>query len=216
MALVYTTTRHLPLGAGGALLPPGTVITDASSRSLGRLIDRGWVAVTDDSAGGGGGGEAAPDADAAADGQLVVTNSGDLVLLDRGTDYQFLRQTPGDPGITWDYLQEAAVIASAKPAVASSGAAQTIDASAYRYFEITLDDDCIFTVSNLSVGLTVVVYVKQDGTGGRALSIAGTVLTDEGADVLAGLSTAASAAHLLTLLQTNDGLAVLVSASSLA
>lgn len=52
MALVYKSTVHLPLGPGGQLLPPGTVIEDSGNRDLARLIAEGKVFLDDTSSGG--------------------------------------------------------------------------------------------------------------------------------------------------------------------
>lgn len=163
MALVYTTLVHLQIG--DTLVPPGTVISDAASRNVRDLLDKGLVTVQSTSDGGG----AADDTD----------------------------------------------VAASTSAMANTGADETLDGNTARYYERTLDANCTISVANLETGEAIVLYVKQDATGGRTMTFS-SPLTDQGADVVGALATDADTAHLLTLLQTSEGLVVLVSASSLA
>lgn len=225
MALRYVTTQHLPLGAGGALLPPGTEITDASTRNLTRLLADGQVSVVDDAIGGGGDGVSTEDMEAAiasAVSDLVDGSPGALDTLNElaaalGDDEAFASTVTTALGtkLEADDLADTAIIPTTATVASITSNAQALNGNTARYYEVTLDDDCAFTVSNLDTGEAIVLYLVQDGTGGYAPSFT-SPLTDAGADVVGDLATDANSAHLLTLLQTSDGLAVLVAASSLA
>lgn len=76
----------------------------------------------------------------------------------------------------------------------------TFDAAQSNYFELgTLTANVTsMTIANPSVGQTVTIRVKEDGTGGW------TVAVPSGAKVIGAASTAANAASLLTLTYTGD------------
>lgn len=89
--------------------------------------------------------------------------------------------------------------------VASSGATETIDASAGSVYDITLDAACTISLTNpASSGFmtTLTVILRQDGTGGRLVTWPAAVKWAGG--VAPTLSTAASAKDVL-ILSTTDG-----------
>lgn len=107
-------------------------------------------------------------------------------------------------------------VAATTNTVASSGAAQTLDADSARYHEITLDANCELTISNLAVGEKLTVVVTQDGTGGHAVTVSNTLLQPGGTDALASLATTTGATHVLVFMETDVGLMLFVPGESMA
>lgn len=129
------------------------------------------------------------------------------MLVDRGWVY-----VTDDGGGSSDDVD----VAATTNTVASSGAAQTLDADSARYHEITLDANCELTISNLAVGEKLTVVVTQDGTGGHAVTVSNTLLQPGGTDALASLATTAGATHVLVFMETDVGLMLFVPGESMA
>lgn len=88
--------------------------------------------------------------------------------------------------------------------VTASGTAQTLDASEYKFFNVTLTGNCTVTLSGAVAGLrsTVEITFKQDGTGSRTVTFSPLVKWASGTAFTA--STAASAIDKIKL-DTDDG-----------
>lgn len=129
------------------------------------------------------------------------------MLVDRGWVY-----VTDDGGGSSDDVD----VAATTNTVASSGAAQTLDADSARYHEITLDANCELTISNLAVGEKLTVVVTQDGTGGHAVTVSNTLLQPGGTDALASLATTAGATHVLVFMETDVGLMLFVPGEAMA
>ena len=90
--------------------------------------------------------------------------------------------------------------------VAATGAAETLDTAAYTVFDLTLDDDCTLTIGAPASGIMVrqvLLYLRQDGSGGHTITYPGTVLWPGGSDH--ALTPAASALDAVSLLTIDGG-----------
>jgi len=89
--------------------------------------------------------------------------------------------------------------------VAATGATETVDVSAARTYDLTLDDDCTLTLSGATTAEAwyVTLLLRQDGTGGRTVTWPGSVEWPGG--VTPTLSTAANAVDVFTLFTLDGG-----------
>lgn len=88
---------------------------------------------------------------------------------------------------------------------ATTGATETLDTSLYSVFDMTMNASCAFTLTkpaHSGYSTSIVLYLRQDGTGGWTASFTNTIRWPGG--VAPTLSTAASAYDVLVL-TTHDG-----------
>ncbi len=89
---------------------------------------------------------------------------------------------------------------------ANSGAAYTINLETGNIFEITLTGNCLFTFANppsAGKGGSFTLILKQDGTGGRAVTWPGAV--DWAGGIAPNLTMAANAVDIVTFVTTDGG-----------
>lgn len=88
--------------------------------------------------------------------------------------------------------------------VAATGTAETLDTAAYTIFELTLDDDCTLTLGAPDTTVRqVLLYLRQDGSGGHVITYPGAVLWVGGSDHV--LTSAASALDIVSLVTIDGG-----------
>lgn len=104
-----------------------------------------------------------------------------------------------------------APLGAALTVVANSGAAQTLNYTNNRPWDVTLTADCTLTVTNLPNGCPQSLTLRQDGTGGRRIRFVGGTVTYAGVSV----GQAASAVTVLTLVTDDNGGTVLITSGAL-
>lgn len=89
--------------------------------------------------------------------------------------------------------------------VASAGATETIDAADGNVHDVTLDADCVLTLTGATVGVVcaLTILLREDGSGGWNVTWPGSVVWPSG--VTPTLDTTASAVNVFTLFTLDGG-----------